>query len=74
MLEVKDLSVSYGITPMLHGVAMSVEANEMVALLGSNGAGKSTLLNTILGMLKPTHGTITLSGTKYREAAAARDN
>ncbi len=62
MLEVKDLSVSYGITPILHGVDMSVEANEMVALLGSNGAGKSTLLNTILGMLKPTHGTITFLG------------
>jgi branched-chain amino acid transport system ATP-binding protein len=62
MLEVKDLSVSYGITPILHGVTMSVEENEMVALLGSNGAGKSTLLNTILGMLKATHGTITFLG------------
>jgi branched-chain amino acid transport system ATP-binding protein len=62
MLEVKDLSVCYGITPVLHGVSITVETNEMVALLGSNGAGKSTLLNTILGMLKPTHGTITFEG------------
>ena len=62
MLEVKDLCVSYGITPVLHHVHISVEANEMIALLGSNGAGKSTLLNTILGMLKPTQGTIVFEG------------
>lgn len=58
MLEVKDLCVSYGITPVLHHVSMLVVSNEMVALLGSNGAGKSTLLNTILGMLKPTDGAV----------------
>ena len=52
MLEVKDIYVAYGITPVLHGVNMIINANEMVALLGSNRAGKSTLINTILGMLK----------------------
>ena len=62
MLEVKDVYVAYGITPVLHGVNMTVNENEMVALLGSNGAGKSTLINTILGMLKPTQGTITFEG------------
>lgn len=62
MLEVKDLCVSYGITPVLHKVSISVESGEMVALLGSNGAGKSTLLNTILGMLKPTDGAVIFEG------------
>ena len=62
MLEVKDLYVAYGITPVLHGVNMIINANEMVALLGSNGAGKSTLINTVLGMLKPTRGTILFEG------------
>ncbi len=62
MLEVKDLCVSYGITPVLHNVSLSIAANEMVALLGSNGAGKSTLLNTVLGMLKPTQGMIVFEG------------
>ena len=62
MLEVKDIYVAYGITPVLHGVNMIINANEMVALLGSNGAGKSTLINTILGMLKPTRGTILFEG------------
>ncbi|MCX6001066.1 MAG: ABC transporter ATP-binding protein [Chloroflexi bacterium] len=62
MLEVKDVYVAYGITPVLHGVNMTINANEMVALLGSNGAGKSTLINTILGMLKPTKGVILFEG------------
>ena len=62
MLEVRDLCVSYGITPILHQVSMSVNMDEIVALLGSNGAGKSTLLNTIVGMLKPTQGTILFEG------------
>ena len=62
MLEVKDIYVAYGITPVLHGVNMIINANEMVALLGSNGAGKSTLINTVLGMLKPTRGTILFEG------------
>jgi branched-chain amino acid transport system ATP-binding protein len=62
MLEVKDIYVAYGITPVLHGVSVSITENEMVALLGSNGAGKSTLINTILGMLKPTQGSIIFEG------------
>ena len=62
MLEVKDIYVAYGITPVLHGVNMIINANEMVALLGSNGAGKSTLINTVLGMLKPTRGAILFEG------------
>ena len=74
MLEVKDLYVAYGITPVLHGVNMTINANEMVALLGSNGAGKSTLINTILGMLKPSQGVITVRREEHREIAASRDS
>ncbi len=62
MLEVKDLNVSYGVIPVLHGVSLQVKENELVAVLGSNGAGKSTLLNTIQGFLKPTSGSISFLG------------
>jgi branched-chain amino acid transport system ATP-binding protein len=62
MLEVKDLFVAYGITPVLYGVSLNINNNEMVALLGSNGAGKSTLINTVLGMIKPTKGEILFEG------------
>ena len=62
MLEVKNLNVSYGVTPVLRDVSFNVKENEIVALLGSNGSGKTTALNTILGMLKPTSGSIIFQG------------
>jgi branched-chain amino acid transport system ATP-binding protein len=58
MLEVKDLCVSYGAIPALHEVSFNVKENEIVTMLGSNGTGKSTILNTILGLMKPTSGSI----------------
>lgn len=62
MLEVKNLNVSYGVTPILRDVSFSVQQGEIVALLGSNGAGKTTLVNTIMGMLKPVSGEIVFQG------------
>jgi branched-chain amino acid transport system ATP-binding protein len=58
MLEVKNISVSYGIIPALRNVSFDVQKNETVALLGSNGSGKTTTLNAISGILKPSSGTI----------------
>lgn len=50
MLNVSDLSVSYGLHRALAGVHLNVSAGEIVVLLGANGAGKSTLLRTISGV------------------------
>jgi branched-chain amino acid transport system ATP-binding protein len=47
MLEVSDLSASYGVIPALHGVSFNVRQSEIVTILGSNGTGKSTILNVI---------------------------
>jgi branched-chain amino acid transport system ATP-binding protein len=62
MLEVKNLNVSYGVTPILRDVSLSVKQGEIIALLGSNGAGKTTLVNTIMGMLKTVSGEILFEG------------
>ena len=64
MLEVNGLSVSYGVTPVLHDISLNVQQNEIVALLGSNGAGKTTLVNTILGILSPISGAIVFQGER----------
>ncbi len=62
MLSVDALDVAYGQIRALKGVALEVGRSEIVALLGNNGAGKTTTLKTISGLLRPTHGTITLEG------------
>lgn len=64
MLDIKNLTVSYGAIEALHDVDLSVEKGSIVAILGANGAGKSTLLKTISGMVKPKSGSITLAGNK----------
>ena len=62
LLEVKDLSVSYGEIEALRGVSFSIEAGAVVALLGSNGAGKSTTLRAISGLIAPRSGSIAFDG------------
>jgi len=50
MLEVKNLSVSYGAIAALHGISLSVKQGEIVTLIGGNGAGKTTTLRAISGL------------------------
>ncbi|MBW3669141.1 MAG: ABC transporter ATP-binding protein [Actinobacteria bacterium] len=64
LLDVEDLDVSYGAVQALRGLSLSVEAGEMVALLGANGAGKTTTLRAISGLLAPRGGTITFEGER----------
>ena len=62
MLEIKNLQVSYGAIPALHGISLSVPAGSIVTLIGANGAGKTTTLKTISGLLKPRAGEILFNG------------
>lgn len=62
LLEVKELTVSYGDVRALEDVSLEVEEGSIVALVGANGAGKSTLLKAIAGLLRPSHGTIFFGG------------
>jgi branched-chain amino acid transport system ATP-binding protein len=62
MLEIKNLSVSYGAISALHGISLSVQPGSIVTLIGSNGAGKTTLLKTVSGLLKPVSGEICYDG------------
>ncbi len=62
MLEVKDITVSYGIATALWDLSLSVADGKIVSIIGSNGAGKSTTLKTISGVVHPQRGTISLNG------------
>jgi branched-chain amino acid transport system ATP-binding protein len=60
-LEIKDVDAGYGAVRALHKVNMRVENGETVALLGTNGNGKSTLMKCIMGIVRPTRGSVFLS-------------
>ncbi|HYM95884.1 MAG TPA: ATP-binding cassette domain-containing protein [Candidatus Sulfotelmatobacter sp.] len=68
ILDVHDLTVSYGAITAVRGVSFRVAAGEVVALIGANGAGKSTMLNTLSGLLRPVGGTAMFDGLDLGEA------
>lgn len=62
MLEIQGLTVAYGLVEALFGLDLAVADGEVVCLLGRNGAGKSTTLKAIMGLLRPSGGSIQLQG------------
>ncbi|PKL09265.1 MAG: ABC transporter ATP-binding protein [Spirochaetae bacterium HGW-Spirochaetae-7] len=66
MLRIDDLSVHYGGIHALQGVSFEVPEGKIVTLIGANGAGKSTTLKSIIGLVKPSGGTIQLGGQSMR--------
>lgn len=73
LLEVRDLSVSYGAVAALRRLSIEVAEGEVVSILGSNGAGKSTLLNAIVGATDGrTSGTIRFAGEDVSQWSTAR--
>jgi branched-chain amino acid transport system ATP-binding protein len=62
LLELEDVCVQYGRTPVLQRVSLTVEPGELVALLGANGAGKTTMLRAISGLIRPRSGRIAFEG------------
>jgi len=75
LLEVKGLSAGYGRVPVLRGIDLSVEAGEIVGVLGHNGMGKTTLLKTLMGIVPATGGSVGYDGldvTRDRPSERAR--
>ena len=66
-LTISGLDAGYGAVRVLEGVSLEVRVGETVALLGTNGNGKSTLMKSIMGMVRPSGGkiTVTIDGTAH---------
>ena len=62
MLTVENLQVYYGMINAIKGVSFTVDAGEIIALIGANGAGKTTILHTITGLVTPRSGSIVFEG------------
>ncbi|TMC43645.1 MAG: ABC transporter ATP-binding protein [Chloroflexi bacterium] len=70
LLEISKIDVFYGRVQALRAVTLSVDAGEIVALIGSNGAGKTTTLRTISGLMHPTGGKIVFDGRELQQTKA----
>ena len=62
MLEVKDLSVYYGVIQAIRGISFEVNQGEIVTLIGANGAGKTTTMQSIMGLIPIREGHVTYEG------------
>jgi branched-chain amino acid transport system ATP-binding protein len=70
MLTLDNVHTYYGKSHILHGVSIEVRAGEVVGLLGRNGVGKSTTLKTVMGLVRPSEGSVTFEGRKVGGMAA----
>src|ERR1700756_1550230 len=62
LVLVEDVHTYYAKSHILHGVSITIGPGEVVGLLGRNGVGKSTTLKTIMGLVRPSHGSVLLDG------------
>ncbi|MGY2263085.1 ABC transporter ATP-binding protein [Pseudomonas sp. SDO55104_S430] len=72
MLEVQGLKAGYGLSQVLFDMHLSIEQGQVVSLIGRNGMGKTTTVKSIMGLLKPSAGSIRINGTEMRGAAPYR--
>ena len=62
LLQIRDLHAHYGKSHILTGLHMNLGADEIISLVGRNGSGRSTLLKTIMGLVRPSGGSISFDG------------
>ena len=62
MLEIRNLHAGYGAINVLWDLSLTIAPGKLTTIIGPNGAGKTTLLRAVMGLIKPSQGTITLAG------------
>jgi branched-chain amino acid transport system ATP-binding protein len=69
LLEGSGLHTFYGVSHILHGVDFAVRRGETIGLMGRNGMGKTTLIKTLLGLVRPREGQVSVRGEDMTQAA-----
>jgi len=72
IIRAHDLHTYYGSSHILRGVSLSLAPGETVGLMGRNGMGKSTLIRTVMGLVRPRSGQVTIDGTDMTHAPTFR--
>ena len=67
MIELKNISFSYGKTPLFRDISATFSPGEICGIIGPNGCGKTTLIRLLSALETPSSGLVTLDGTPYRE-------
>src|SRR3712207_1973243 len=70
MIEAHELTKRYGGTTAVHSLSFTIAPGTVTGLLGPNGAGKSTTMRMVMGLDRPTSGTVTVNGKPYRQHRA----
>ncbi|RGE22440.1 ABC transporter ATP-binding protein [Leucobacter sp. wl10] len=70
MIEARGLSKHYGRKTAVDDVSFTIRSGQVTGFLGPNGAGKSTSMRLMVGLDRPSAGTVTVNGHRYRDAAA----
>ena len=70
MIEARELTKRYGDTTAVHFLSFTIAPGTVTGFLGPNGAGKSTTMRMIMGLDRPTSGTVTVNGKPYRQHRA----
>ena len=70
MIEAHELTKRYGDTTAVHSLSFTIAPGTVTGFLGPNGAGKSTTMRMIMGLDRPTSGTVTVNGKPYRQHRA----
>ena len=71
-LELRNVSKSYGATPVLSNINLSIEEGEFVALIGFSGSGKTTLMSILAGLIEPDAGEVRMRGQPAGSAGPDR--
>lgn len=69
LLQLKNITASYGTKPILHDVSVEINEGEIIAVLGPNGSGKSTILKSMFGLTQVESGDVMYLGNKIRPVA-----
>jgi branched-chain amino acid transport system ATP-binding protein len=72
LLELRDVETSYGLSRVLFGISLTIARGQMVSLLGRNGMGKTTTVRSIMGLTRPSAGSIRFDGDEICGLAAYR--
>jgi len=70
ILKVDNILTGYDGVPVVHGISLTIQPGELVAIVGANGAGKTTTMRTIAGLMKPTEGSVHFDGEEISRLPA----